>query len=212
MWRSDRATRPASGPGTRRLALGRIVLASVAPALLLAGCASPVAPPVSDGQRPSAWSGRFAVTWVESPDSLREESASGRFLLRELGASTELEVYSPFGQTVARAIAGPAGAVLETSDGTRYEAASPEALTERVLGWRVPVGRLPAWLRGPEQAPGAPSRWIDADWSVSVDDTVDRRPSRLTLKWPVTALPGGWRRVTIRLVLDGAQPLAATER
>ncbi len=190
----------------------RLALTVLIPALLVAGCATPVAPPVESGKPPTVWSGRFAVNWLASPEPPREESASGRFLLREIGPSTELDVFSPFGQTIARARTGPSGSVLETSDGTRYEAANPEALTERVLGWRVPVGRLPQWLRGLDDAGNGPSSRVDADWSVSIDESVDRRPRRLTLRWPADVSAPGWRRVTIRLVLDSAEPVAAALR
>lgn len=174
-------------------------------ALLAAGCATPVAPPVEPGARPESWSGRFAANWLESADPPREQAASGRFFLRASGQRTELDVYSPFGQTIARAAAGPEGAMLETADGVRHRAESPEALTERVLGWRIPVGRLPAWLGGDASARPVAAAFDDADWAVSVDEaTDDGTPRRVTLRWPSRPPASEWRRVTIRLVIDGA--------
>src|SRR5690606_22957532 len=89
----------AASPRARRLA-GTLCGA----ALLAAGCATPLAPPEPGGQ---AWAGRFAVTWTPETPPPREERASGRFSLREAGDRTELEVFSPFGQTVARALSRP---------------------------------------------------------------------------------------------------------
>jgi outer membrane lipoprotein LolB len=174
-----------------------------AAALLAAGCATPTVPeaPVP-GLR--SWAGRFAVTWTPAGEPPRQERASGRFTLRELGGRTELEVFSPFGQTVARALARPGEASLETADGRRFEAGDAEALTQTVLGWRAPVQRLPAWLDGE-----LPDRSVEAGWSVQVDARDGGRPQRMTLGWPAgeaDAQP----RVTIRLALDPAGPAAGT--
>jgi len=189
---------------SERRRLARALGAAIAAALLAAGCATPVAPPAQPGAPPSSWSGRFAVTWSEPADPPREERASGRFLLREADGRTELDVFSPFGQTLARAVAGPSGAMLETSDGARHEAQSAEALTEQVLGWRVPVGRLADWLRGGPRRGVIPASFQDGGWSVSVDEADGaERPRRLTLRWPTeSAGPLASRRVTIRLVVD----------
>ena len=188
----------------------RLAVAAAA-ALLVAGCATPVAPPT--GASVSLWSGRFAATWLEPGEPAHEERASGKFSLLESGATTELRVFSPFGQTVAHAIAGPSGAVLETSDGSRHEAADPDTLTERVLGWRIPVARLPDWLRASGRAGEPPAPFVDSGWSISADAAGDGSgPRRLTLRWPVEAASSQARRVTIRLVLDAREPPATSAR
>jgi outer membrane lipoprotein LolB len=187
----------AASPRARRLA-GTLCGA----ALLAAGCATPLAPPEPGGQ---AWAGRFAVTWTPETPPPREERASGRFSLREAGDRTELEVFSPFGQTVARALSRPGASVLETADGRRFEAENPEALTESVLGWRAPVQQLPGWLRG-----DLPDQLVDSGWSVRVEAREGGRPQRLTLTWPAEFVSSAWRKVTIRLVLDPQEAAAAS--
>jgi len=194
MWRSDgglAARARLSRPGVLALAVA------------LAGCATPRAPSPGAGIA-GEWSGRFSVTWAAPADPPRDESAAGRFLLRESGGRTELDVFSPFGQTIARARAGAGDAQLETSDGRRFAAPSAEALTEEVLGWRAPVSRLPHWLRGEfaTSADARPQAFVDGGWSVSIDEWGARAPQRMTLRWP--AEPGSTpaRRVTIRLILD----------
>ena len=163
--------------------------------LLAAGCATPTVPPPAPDTR--HWAGRFAVTWSADPATAREERAGGRFTLREAAGRTELDVFSPFGQTVARAYAVPGSAVLETSDGRRYEAEDAEALTQAALGWRAPVQALPRWL-----AAGADDERIDRGWHVRVDARENGLPQRLTLRWPALAEGETAPRVTIRLVLD----------
>ena len=118
--------------------------------LVVAGCATPTAPPgaVSTASETTRWAGRFAVTLTEAGADLREESASGRFLLESAGGATLLELRSPLGQTMASATLNAGGAELVTSEGKRYQADSAEQLTERVFGWRMPLGNLPDWLRG----------------------------------------------------------------
>ena len=153
----------------------------------------------------SRWTGRFAASWTEAASSPRTGSASGRFGLTEAGDRVALEVFSPFGQTVARAQAGPQGATLEAADGQRHEAESPEALTEAVLGWRIPVRQLPDWLGCTH-----PDRIVDAGWLVSVEAREDGRPSRLTLRWPAEYVQTAPRDVTIRLILDAPAPREPT--
>ncbi len=181
-------------------ARGRLAGAGVlALAVTLAGCATPRAPSGGAGE----WSGRFSVTWAAPADPPRDESAAGRFLLRESGGRTELDVFSPFGQTIARARTGAGDAQLETSDGRRFAAPSAEALTEEVLGWRAPVSRLPHWLRGEfATADARPQAVVDAGWSVSIDEWGARAPQRMTLRWPAEPGAAPARRVTIRLILD----------
>lgn len=186
--------------GARRLAL------TLAVAALAAGCAT-TQPPVAAHGEPamSRWIGRFAVSWTEAASPPRTGSASGRFALTEAGDRIALDVLSPFGQTIARAQAGPDGATLEAADGQRHAADSPEALTEAVLGWRIPVRQLPAWLSGAH-----PDRMLDAGWLVSVEAREEGRPSRMTLRWPAEFVRTATRDVTIRLILDSHEARDAT--
>lgn len=211
MCRSDARAPHGPARASRRALLAGSV--SLAVALLAAGCASPrTAAPDLPGARASSWSGRFAVTWTDPAagpaGASREDRGAGRFWLRSQGARTELEIYSPFGQTVARAGADSARAWLETSDGRRFEADDPQALTEQVLGWRIPVSRLPHWLRGElPAAAGTPA--VDSGWVVVSDRAPGEAPRRLTLQWPHQPDPAKARSVTIRLALDGPDAAGA---
>ncbi len=143
--------------------------------------------------------------WPATPP--REERASGRFELRAAGDTTELDISSPFGQTLARARARPGLATIETADGRKHQAANPQLLTEEFLGWRVPIERLRDWLAGDfGQARSADGpgelRAVDSGWQILAQRWQDGRPLQLVLKWPFETVPGSWRRVEIRLAVD----------
>ena len=177
-------------------------------AVLLAGCATPRAPEVPEADGTRAWNGRFAATWMLAGAAPQEDRASGRFQLRALGDATEMEIVSPFGQTLMRASARPGLATIETADGRSHQAANPQALTEALLGWRVPIERLPRWLAGEfGQSGGSPDgagevRAVDDGWLVTAAQWAGGRPLRLTLRWPSETRADDARRVEIRLAVD----------
>ena len=180
-------------PARRR----RAVAVMLACAALASGCA--VTGPAGDtGSGGTArWSGRFAADWTEATEPPRSDRSSGRFELAATPAQTTLEVMSPFGQTVVRAQAGPDGASMETADGRRYVADTPEALTEAVLGWRIPILRLPHWL-----TENHPDRAVEDGWDVRVEERDGALPRRMRLRWPAQGAAENGRSVTIRLVVD----------
>lgn len=187
--------------------LAALAAASV---LALAGCATPSAPPgpaAGEGP-PNLWTGRFAATVTEAGDGAREERSSGRFSLRVEGPSTELELSSPLGQTIAQVRLDDGRATLLAADGKSWQAPSAEALTEQVFGWRVPLANLPDWLEGriaePTERDGSRVvAGLDHGWSVRIDASEAGRPRRLALDWPAGA-GAGERRLSLRLVVDSA--------
>jgi len=193
----------------------RALAAGCGAALLVAGCATPVAPPESapTGGAPNFWSGRFAVTYSEGGYQPREERSSGRFSLRADGERRELELSSPLGQTLAQVTLDAGEAVLVASDGRKYSAASAETLTEQVFGWRVPIGDLPRWLAGrvaqpTQRADGRIVAGVDSGWSVRFEAFDGQRPRQLSLAWPADGGDGA-RRLELRLVVDNVARVAA---
>lgn len=184
-------------------------------AILLSGCATPPAAPgtaVADGP-PNLWSGRFAATVTEAGPDGREERSSGSFSLRVDGARTQLELYSLMGQTLAQVSLDDGQATLVASDGKAWQAASAEALTEEVFGWRVPLGSLPDWLEGriaePTEHDGARIvAGLERGWAIRIDAHDAGRPRRLALDWPAGARVGE-RRLSLRLVVDSALRIVA---
>jgi len=136
-------------------------------------------------------SGRFAVKYGD-------DAASGNFAWRHAPSSDEMLLTTPFGQGIARIVRLGGAYTLTTPDSRDYHAASAEALTERVLGFRVPLAGLADWARGrPAQAPAPPPGAIRRDdsgllagfaqsgWTVEYLEYDDAsRPVRMRLAYP----------------------------
>jgi len=168
--------------------------------LLLAGCATIEEQPVPAGPIGEAFylSGRVSVKYGS-------EAASGRITWQHDAAGDELLFSAPLGQGVARIVWRDAVASLTTSDQKLYQASDVETLTEKVLGWRLPLAGLPDWVRGRATA-GAPAQTqLDGSqrlaqlrqsgWLVEFLDYASENglPSRLRLSR---------EDVEIRLVID----------
>ena len=111
--------------------------------LALAGCATtPGAPvlqrPAQPELAPFAFNGRVAVR-----HNGERTSAGLRWTHR--GAEDEILLLAPLGQTVARIFSDAHGVLLETS-GKTYAEKDAETLTERVLGWHLPLSGLRYWV------------------------------------------------------------------
>jgi outer membrane lipoprotein LolB len=88
----------------------------------------------------------------------------------------ELWLLTPTGQALAHIIDSATGATLTATDQTAYHAGSVESLTQRALGWELPLARLQYWVRG-APVPG-------------IDVTVAERDDRGRL---VKLSQGGWQ-------------------
>jgi hypothetical protein len=193
----------------RRAPAGIRGLAAVlAVPVALGGCA--IAPPVPE-PGPSApaapqavreWAGRFSVVSQPSVPGANQDAGAGRFVLVSRpapgGRTLDLDLASPFGQTLATGRRAPDGASTMTlADGRTIEAPSLDALLERALGWPLPIERLPAWLDDrfetvlERDAAGRPRLAQDSGWRI------EREPRRWALQRPHQ---GGTLRVV--LVLD----------
>jgi outer membrane lipoprotein LolB len=124
------------------------------------------------------------------------------------GERDELTLVSPTGQTVALLSGDRQGVQMQSADGRTATATDWTALTERGLGWRLPVDGLAYWIQGTSR-PGAPfaveateagrlavlrqDGWtiVYLDYAPGADST--QRPARLTLSYP---------EVELRLAVD----------
>ena len=193
----------------RRIALGCLTFIAVG----LAGCASlggsgRETDPGAAASAASYWSGRFSISVTESGHEPKEERANGRFVLESGRGSTVLELFSPLGQTLASASIDAQGARLVTADGKIHEAGSAELLTEQVVGWRVPVGDLPRWLRGELDRPtevseGRPVSGMERGWTIRMEKWHPAGPRRLALDRADPA-DRAERRISVRLIVDDA--------
>jgi outer membrane lipoprotein LolB len=181
--------------------------------LALAACASIGRPGFAEISR----SGRFALTaaWNEG-EPPRRESSSGRFTLHAGGGRQVLDLSSPIGTTVARIQVDESGAVLTapTAQGMReVRSANAEALTQDVLGFRLPVGGLSDWIQGRPAAtpspasvegdPRSPDSFVQNDWRVRIAERSGGSPRRLLLEYPASGSPpAGTPAVRLTLLVD----------
>jgi outer membrane lipoprotein LolB len=92
----------------------------------------------AQGDAPFAFNGRVAVI-----QGGRHDSAGVRWTHRSGG--DEVLLLAPLGQVVARIVSDAQGVTLE-NDGHTHTAHDAEMLTQRLLGWELPLSGLRHWL------------------------------------------------------------------
>ncbi len=145
-------------------------------ALLLAGCAGLQPQESVEGPGdPRNW--REHRERVETIDGWQitgklgvrapQESGSGTLFWLQRQGYFDIRLSGPLGRGATR-LTGRADRVdLEIAGQGRYQAASPDALLEEQLGWRLPVSNLLWWIRG-LPAPDSRSRLqLDASSRLS---------------------------------------------
>ncbi|MSQ53541.1 MAG: outer membrane lipoprotein LolB [Betaproteobacteria bacterium] len=132
-----------------------------------------------------------------------QEAASVSVQWRHQAASDDMLITNSMGQGVARISRADGEVLLETSDGRRFKATDAESLTDRILGWRIPLSGLPDWLRA-RAAPspeahstlGANGRLVRLEqdaWQIEYQEYRGERPVRMRLSRP---------NLEIRLIVD----------
>src|SRR3954462_15439638 len=76
------------------------------------------------------------------------EAFTGNLAWRHARSADEMLISSTMGAGVARLVRDGASVVLTTAEPKEYKASDAEALTEEVLGFRVPLTGLADWVRG----------------------------------------------------------------
>ncbi len=123
--------------------------------LILSGCAGPevrhaavktiVIPPVYEqtdsADDPFMLVGRLSV-------NARRQKFSGGVRWRHTAQDDEIYLFSPLGQIIAEIYRDPTGVRLVTSEPAVYRAQNVEYLTDRELGWELPLAGLQFWVRG----------------------------------------------------------------
>jgi outer membrane lipoprotein LolB len=118
-------------------------------------------------------SGRIAVRH-------RDESFSANLAWRHARAGDEMMITSALGQGIARIVRAGGEVILTTAEPREYRAHDAEALTEMVLGFRVPLEGLAQWVRG------LPAPELEArGWKVEYQERDPQgRPKRLRVTYP----------------------------
>ena len=105
------------------------------------------------------------------------EAFTGNITWRHVKAGDELLISTPTGQGVAQIVRQGDAVMLKTSEGKEYRAADSESLTERVLGFRLPIEGLAQAVQG-RPSPALESR----GWKIEYQEyDAQRRPTRLRL-------------------------------
>ena len=91
-----------------------------------------------------------------------------------------MRIFSPLGQQVALIQRTQQSVTLTDQSGTQHTATDVASLTERLLGWRLPLAGLSQWILGtphrdsPFQAAyldnGAPASLTQDQWQITYDD------------------------------------------
>ncbi|WP_124552105.1 lipoprotein insertase outer membrane protein LolB [Methylophilus methylotrophus] len=91
-----------------------------------------------------------------------------------------MRIFSPLGQQVALIHRTPHAVTLTDQNGKEHEAADVASLTERLLGWRLPLAGLSQWILGiPHPASpfeanylenGTPASLVQDQWQINYGD------------------------------------------
>jgi outer membrane lipoprotein LolB len=115
-----------------------------------------------------------------------DEAGSGTLSWRHSELRDEMLLTSPLGQGLAEIRRVGKSVSLVLADGRRFEGHSAEALTDAVLGFRMPIGGFADWILG-RASPALPPAKMELD--------AEGRPRSLH--------QGGWR---VSYMLYGSEP------
>jgi outer membrane lipoprotein LolB len=108
-----------------------------------------------------------------------KESFTGNIAWRHAKGGDELLISTPTGQGVAQIVRQGEAVLLKTAEPREYRASDAESLTERVLGFPVPLEGLADWVRG-RPSPGLEGR----GWRIEYQEYDEqRRPTRMRLTY-----------------------------
>jgi len=145
--------------------------AALLAALIIGGCAQvEIKPPA--GPLEFDLAARIAARYGQ-------DSFTGNVAWRHAADGDEMLISTPFGQGVARIVRQGEQVLLTTAEPREYRSNDAEDLTERVLGFRVPIVGLAAWVQG-KPAPELEKR----GWKIEYQEyDAQRRPQRMRLTY-----------------------------
>jgi outer membrane lipoprotein LolB len=153
-------------------------------ALLVCGCAQVELRPPATVDFDVA--GRIAARYGS-------EAFTGNVNWRHARGGDEMLISTPLGQGVARIVREGDAVQLTTAEGKEYRAPDAESLTERVLGFRLPLEGLADWIQGRatpdmpvrvEKSPDGRLRSLEQrGWKVEYQEYDGQRPSRMRLTY-----------------------------
>jgi outer membrane lipoprotein LolB len=107
------------------------------------------------------------------------EAFTGNVQWRHAGNGDEMLISTPLGQGVARIVREGEAVQLTTAEGKEFRAADSESLTERVLGFRLPLEGLADWVQG-RASPALEAR----GWKIEYQSRDEKgRPTLMRLNY-----------------------------
>lgn len=125
-----------------------VAATAAAAALLAAACAQVQLKPPAEAEFELL--GRIGARYAK-------DAFTGNVQWRHAASGDEMLITTPMGQGVARIVREGDAVQLTTADGQDYRAPDAESLTERTLGFRLPLEGLADWVQG-RATPGVPAR------------------------------------------------------
>ena len=132
-------------------------------------------------------SGRLAARYGK-------DAFTGNIAWRHAKSADEMLITSSLGAGVARIVREGESVVLTTAEPREYKARDAEALTQEVLGFRLPLSGLADWVRG--RASDEAAAKVERDelarlraleergWRIEYQDYEGKLPSRMRLTYP----------------------------
>ena len=130
--------------------------------------------------------GRIAARYAK-------DAFTGNLQWRHAGGGDEMLISTPLGQGVARILREGDAVQLSTADGREYRAPDAESLTERVLGFRLPLEGLADWIQGRPSSgsefkltpgpEGLPAVIEQRGWKIEYQEYEGARPQRMRLTY-----------------------------
>jgi outer membrane lipoprotein LolB len=158
----------------------------VAAAMLIAACAS-FEPKPPAGPLEFHLTGRLAARYDG-------ESFTGNVTWSHARQGDEMLIASPLGQGVARIVRNAEGVILRTAEPREYRAHDAETLTQKVLGFRLPLLGLGDWVRArPSAESPAVTQYNDngtlklleqRGWRIEYLEYDGERPRLMRLVYP----------------------------
>ncbi len=122
------------------------------------------------------------------------DAFTGNLSWRHATSGDEMLISTPLGQGVAKIVREGEAVQLTTAEGKQYSAPDAESLTERTLGFRLPLEGMADWVQGRASA-DTPARVAkDSDgrlrtleqrgWRVEYQEYEGARPSLMRLTYP----------------------------
>ncbi len=121
------------------------------------------------------------------------EAFTGNVAWRHARSGDEMLISTPLGQGVARIVREGHAVQLTTAEQQQYRAPDAESLTQRVLGFRLPLEGLADWVQGraSQESPARTEKGANGElrlleqrgWRVEYQEYERGRPARMRLTY-----------------------------